>query len=51
MGMDNMYAFVRLPWPASKSVALHGFEFGFSIKKEEFLVVLKHQPFPESRDK
>lgn len=51
MGMDSMYAFVRLLWPASKSVALYGFDFGFSIKKEEFLMVLKHQSFPERWDK
>lgn len=42
MGMDSMF------WPASKSAALYGFEFCFSIKKEEFLMVLKHQSFSES---
>lgn len=42
MGMDSMF------WPASKSAALYGFEFCFPIKKEEFLMVLKHQSFSES---
>lgn len=48
MDMDSIYAFVRLLWPVSKLVALYGFEFGFSVKKEEFLMVLKYQSFPES---
>lgn len=43
--------FCRIDVACLNAIALYGFDLGFSIKKAEFLMVLKHQSFPEKLDK